>query len=67
MSSIMNFSNVTLSSLYFDIAKDCLYADLRTSRERRMIIAVLEQVRPPALLPDPFSRPACLLGIDHSD
>jgi hypothetical protein len=30
-----NFANITLSLLYFDIAKDCLYAnDLQTVREK---------------------------------
>jgi isoleucyl-tRNA synthetase len=39
-----NFANITLSSLYFDITKDCLYADSRDSRERRAVVTVLEQV-----------------------
>ncbi|TFK49438.1 isoleucyl-tRNA synthetase [Heliocybe sulcata] len=41
---LSNFTNVTLSSLYFDITKDCLYADARDSAERRAILTVLEQV-----------------------
>ena len=31
-----NFANITLSPLYFDITKDCLYAnDLQNVREKR--------------------------------
>jgi len=31
-----NFANITLSPLYFDITKDCLYAnDLQSVREKR--------------------------------
>lgn len=39
-----NFTNITLSSLYFDITKDCLYANGVDSLERRAVITVLEQV-----------------------
>ena len=49
VNSIINFSNITLSSLYFDITKDCLYADHKGSKERRAIITVLEQVHFPAI------------------
>ncbi|KZT28115.1 isoleucyl-tRNA synthetase [Neolentinus lepideus HHB14362 ss-1] len=41
---LSNFANVTLSSLYFDITKDCLYANAKDSIERRAVLTVLEQV-----------------------
>lgn len=44
MSALSHFATVTLSSLYFDITKDCLYADSSVSAERRGVITVLEQV-----------------------
>jgi isoleucyl-tRNA synthetase len=34
-----------MSSLYFDITKDCLYANGKDSLERRSVVTVLEQVR----------------------
>ncbi|THH08957.1 hypothetical protein EW145_g2354 [Phellinidium pouzarii] len=42
--AISRFANVTLSALYFDITKDILYANQKTSLERRAVITVLEQV-----------------------
>ena len=44
VSSLTHFSNITLSSLYFDINKDCLYADALQSDARRAVIAVLWEV-----------------------
>lgn len=44
INSLNNFANVTISSLYFDITKDCLYADHEHSLERRTVLTVLEQV-----------------------
>jgi len=44
ITSLTNFTNITLSSLYFDITKDCLYANKVTSRERIAVVTVLEQV-----------------------
>ncbi|TFY83159.1 hypothetical protein EWM64_g848 [Hericium alpestre] len=44
MNALGNFANITLSSLYFDITKDCLYADSLSSFERRSVVTVLEQV-----------------------
>ncbi|KAF9559444.1 isoleucyl-tRNA synthetase [Agrocybe pediades] len=44
ISALNNFANITLSSLYFDVTKDCLYADAIQSRERRAVVTVLEQV-----------------------
>ncbi|KAG5645509.1 hypothetical protein DXG03_005919 [Asterophora parasitica] len=44
VNSLTNFANITLSSLYFDITKDCLYANELTSLERRGVVTVLEQV-----------------------
>jgi Isoleucyl-tRNA synthetase len=41
--ALSNFANVILSSLYFDIAKDCLYANAERSWERRAVLTVLEQ------------------------
>ncbi|KAJ7039834.1 tRNA synthetases class I-domain-containing protein [Mycena alexandri] len=41
--SLSNFANITLSSLYFDISKDGLYANALDSFERRAIVTVLEQ------------------------
>ncbi|ESK91771.1 isoleucyl-trna synthetase [Moniliophthora roreri MCA 2997] len=43
MSAVINYCNITLSSLYFDITKDCLYANARDSAERRAIVAVLQK------------------------
>lgn len=45
MTALINFSNLTLSSLYFDINKDCLYANDIASMERRAVITVLDYVR----------------------
>jgi isoleucyl-tRNA synthetase len=55
VNSIINFSNITLSSLYFDITKDCLYANDHVSKERRAVVTVLEQVGFPPILPHPIS------------
>lgn len=44
MSALGHFANITLSSLYFDITKDCLYANSTKSFERRAVVTVLEQV-----------------------
>lgn len=44
INALNNFANITLSSLYFDITKDCLYADSLTSPERRAVVTVLEHV-----------------------
>ena len=44
MNALTNFANVTLSSLYFDITKDCLYADNLYSFERRSVITVFEHI-----------------------
>jgi isoleucyl-tRNA synthetase len=44
MNALTHFANVTLSSLYFDITKDCLYADSRSNPKRRAIEMVLQQV-----------------------
>ncbi|KAF9459744.1 tRNA synthetases class I-domain-containing protein [Collybia nuda] len=44
INALTNFANITLSSLYFDITKDCLYANGITSHERRAVVTVLEQV-----------------------
>ncbi|GLB39107.1 putative class-I aminoacyl-tRNA synthetase family protein [Lyophyllum shimeji] len=44
VTSLTNFANITLSSLYFDITKDCLYAHAIISPERRAVVTVLEQV-----------------------
>ncbi|KAG5716151.1 Isoleucyl-tRNA synthetase [Termitomyces sp. T112] len=43
INSLTNFANITLSSLYFDITKDCLYANSLSSLERRAVVTVLEQ------------------------
>ncbi|KIM42355.1 hypothetical protein M413DRAFT_444780 [Hebeloma cylindrosporum] len=42
--ALNNFVNITLSSFYFDITKDCLYANRVESHERRVVVAVLEQI-----------------------
>lgn len=44
VNSLSNFANITLSALYFDITKDCLYADSTESLERRRIVTVLQHV-----------------------
>ncbi|TBU31403.1 isoleucyl-tRNA synthetase [Dichomitus squalens] len=38
------FANITLSSFYFDVNKDCLYADREDGIERRRVLTVLDQV-----------------------
>lgn len=43
--ALVNFANTTLSSLYFDITKDCLYANSFRSIERKAVVTVLEKVR----------------------
>ncbi|KAG6872580.1 hypothetical protein C0995_008647 [Termitomyces sp. Mi166 len=43
INSLTNFANITLSSLYLDITKDCLYANSLASPERRAVVNVLEQ------------------------
>ncbi|KAJ7234625.1 isoleucyl-tRNA synthetase [Mycena haematopus] len=42
--ALSNFANITLSSFYFDISKDGLYANALDSFERRATVTVLEQV-----------------------
>ncbi|KAF5369061.1 hypothetical protein D9758_002922 [Tetrapyrgos nigripes] len=44
MNALVNFANITLSSLYFDITKDCLYANDLSSLERRAVVTVLEKI-----------------------
>ncbi|KZT10283.1 isoleucyl-tRNA synthetase [Laetiporus sulphureus 93-53] len=44
VNGLANFASITLSSLYLDITKDCLYADAIYSLERRRVVTVLEQV-----------------------
>ena len=44
MNALTHFANVTLSSLYFDITKDSLYADSLSNPERQSIVMVLDQV-----------------------
>jgi isoleucyl-tRNA synthetase len=41
MNSLSNFANITLSSLYFDITKDCLYAN---DKQRRAVVTTLARV-----------------------
>ena len=45
ISTLTNFTNITLSSLYFDITKDNLYANSLSSPERRSTVTVLQHVR----------------------
>jgi isoleucyl-tRNA synthetase len=45
ISTLANFTNITLSSLYFDITKDNLYANSLSSPERRSTVTVLQHVR----------------------
>ena len=44
VTALSNFTNTTLSSLYFDITKDTLYANALDSIERRSAVTVLEKV-----------------------
>ncbi|KAH9063221.1 isoleucyl-tRNA synthetase [Lactarius vividus] len=44
ISTLTNFTNITLSSLYFDITKDNLYANSPSSLERRSTVTVLQLV-----------------------
>ena len=41
---LTSFSNSILSALYFDVAKDVLYADDVNSVSRRAVVAVLGKV-----------------------
>jgi isoleucyl-tRNA synthetase len=43
--ALTNFASLILSSLYFDITKDCLYANTNRSQARRAVLTVLEQVK----------------------
>ena len=42
--ALATFSNTTLSSFYFDVIKDSLYADAKTSLERRRVVYTLQKV-----------------------
>ncbi|GAA6026796.1 hypothetical protein JCM8097_005868 [Rhodosporidiobolus ruineniae] len=42
--ALSTFSNSTLSSFYFDVTKDSLYADSKSSLSRRHIVHVLQKV-----------------------
>jgi isoleucyl-tRNA synthetase len=42
--SLTTFSNSALSALYFDVAKDVLYADEASSVSRRAVLTVLDKV-----------------------
>ncbi|KAI0790394.1 tRNA synthetases class I-domain-containing protein [Abortiporus biennis] len=44
MEALSQFANITLSSFYYDITKDCLYADAVDNLQRRRILTVLDQV-----------------------
>ena len=44
MVALTNFANITLSSLYFDITKDILYAGDVQSIERRVVVDTLKRV-----------------------
>ncbi|KAI6006964.1 tRNA synthetases class I-domain-containing protein [Pisolithus albus] len=44
MTALVNFANITLSSLYFDITKDVLYANDVCSLERRAVVDTLERI-----------------------
>lgn len=46
VSALSHFVNTTLSSLYFDVSKDILYADAATSKRRDGILYVLYSVSP---------------------
>ncbi|KAJ3517915.1 hypothetical protein NLJ89_g199 [Agrocybe chaxingu] len=43
INALNNFANITMSSLYFDITKDNLYANAIQSLERRAVVTVLEK------------------------
>ncbi|PFH47754.1 hypothetical protein AMATHDRAFT_151413 [Amanita thiersii Skay4041] len=44
MIALINFANITLSSLYFDITKDCLYANDINGFHRRSVVTVFEHI-----------------------
>ncbi|KAF8553369.1 isoleucyl-tRNA synthetase [Imleria badia] len=44
MVALTNFANITLSSLYFDITKDVLYANDVHSIERRVVVDTLKRI-----------------------
>lgn len=45
VATLNRFATTTLSSLYFDITKDTLYADAPTATNRQGVVAVLHEVR----------------------
>ena len=50
LQAISDFTSNTLSALYFSIAKDSLYSDLRTSGRRSAILHVFRSVCDPERL-----------------
>ena len=48
---LSRFVTTTLSSLYFDVTKDILYADALDSPRRREVLTILEQVKSIKSLP----------------
>ncbi|KIJ61453.1 hypothetical protein HYDPIDRAFT_115926, partial [Hydnomerulius pinastri MD-312] len=44
MTALTNFANITLSSLYFDITKDVLYANDVHSIERKVVVNTLQRI-----------------------
>ncbi|PWN48395.1 isoleucyl-tRNA synthetase [Violaceomyces palustris] len=41
---LTEFTNGTLSTLYLDIAKDCLYVDAKDGERRKVMISVIDQI-----------------------
>lgn len=41
---LTEFANATLSNLYLDVGKDCLYLDGRDDERRKTLVAVIDQV-----------------------
>lgn len=41
---VTEFANGTLSTLYLDLAKDCLYIEAEHSKERTSMVSVIDQV-----------------------
>ena len=68
VTSLTHFANITLSSLYFDITKDSLYADALQSRERRAVITVLQEVCSGVVpLPEPCVKRSATIDVGHLD
>ena len=56
VTELSNFANITLSSVYHDIAKDRLYCHPADSFERRVIVTTMEQVNKSRCFPMSYAN-----------